>query len=130
MPAENEGPRSFARFIEALGEGDVHAELSQELFELGRKLLSQARARMANVKGTLVLKLKFDADPKGVVDIEHSVEVKVPKPRRAAATMWLTKGGNLSPENQRQQVLPGIREVTAPAAAPRELEDAPGVQEV
>lgn len=117
-----EGPRAFARFIEQLGDGDVHSELSEELYELGRQLLAQSRARMMDVKGTLTLKLKFKADPHGVVDIEHAIEAKVPKPKRARSTMWLTQGGNLAADNQRQPLLPGIREVALPADAVRELE--------
>lgn len=126
---KQEGPRSFARFLEQLGDGDVHQELSDELYELGRQLLTQARARLQEVKGTLTLKLKFKADPKGVVDIDHVVEVKVPKPKRAAATMFLTKGGNLSVENPRQPLLPGIREVALPAETVREV-DAPSMKEI
>lgn len=125
-----EGPRAFARFIEQLGEGDVHAELSEELYQLGKTLLAQSRARDTNVKGTLILKLKFDANPKGLVDIEHSIDVKVPKPKRAGAAMWLTKGGNLSPENQRQPLLPGIREVAAPADAGRDVDKPAVVKDV
>lgn len=124
-----EGPRSFSRFIEQLGEGDVHSELSEELYDLGKQLLAQSRARDTNVKGTLTLKLKFDANPKGLVDIEHAIVVSVPKPKRAGSAMWLTKSGNLSPENQRQPLLPGIREVAAPAEAGRDL-DKPAVKDV
>lgn len=125
-----EGPRSFARFIEALGEGDVHSELSEELFELGRQLLAQSRARNASIKGTLTLKLKFVASAKGVVDIEHAIETKVPRPKSAGSTMWLTKAGNLSPENTRQQTLPGIREVAALPEGVHISIDNPAVKEV
>lgn len=130
MAEKPEGPRAFARFIEALSEGDVHAELSNELHELGVKLRSTARNRMTTVKGSLVLKLKFAADEKGVVDIEHVIETKVPKPKAAKAMMWLTPGGNMSAENPRQPLLPGIREVSLPAQTARDVDQPPAAKDV
>jgi hypothetical protein len=110
-----EGPRSFARFIEALGQGDAHRQISDELFALGNSLQDESLARDVKVKGELTIKLKFVAHPNGMVATDYEVKRKDPTKSTTPGVMWLTKGGNLSSENVRQPELPGIR--PAPRAA-------------
>lgn len=111
---KEEGPRSFARIIEQLNEGDAHRDLSDELHKLVLKLQDEAYARDAEVKGELTFKLVLKAGPHGRVSTLYEVKSKAPPRKTSAGMMFLTKGGNLSVENERQVALPGIRAV-APA---------------
>lgn len=117
-----EGPRSFAHQIATLCEGEVNIACSQELHDLLLHLRHEAQARRKNVKGELTLKLVLEVRDDDVVGIAHSIKTKAPEPRRRAALMWLSPGGNLTPENPRQQELPGLREVPGGRnEAPREV---------
>ena len=109
---KEEGPRAFARFLEQLGDGEAHAELSAELHRLMETLHDQALAT-GPTKGALTLKLSFAVDPRGTVDVAYDVAVKEPKRARSKGVFWLTKGNNLTAHNPRQERLP-LREVAAP----------------
>ena len=104
-----EGPRSFTRWLEKLGDGQAQADLSRAMFELGGTLRQQALER-GKCKGELTLKLTFDVDQFGQVLTGYSVKVKEPEPARPSSMFWLTKGGNFTVENPRQTSLP-LREV-------------------
>lgn len=119
-PAD-EGPRDFSRFLQTLAEGDAHTELSEDLHALGQALITQAKAQHKDVSGELVLKLKFQADPKGIVAARYEITRKDPAPARAASVLWITKGGNFTEQNPQQQVLP-LRDVGGGRAAPRDLD--------
>jgi hypothetical protein len=123
---KEEGPRSFARFLELLADGAAHAQLSGELMELGKTLRAEAYHRDAAVRGELTLKIKFTAQAGGSVGIDYEIKSKVPPKRTAHGAMYLTDAGNLVADNPRQPNLPGVlREVPreplrnddAPAAA-------------
>ena len=118
--SEQTEPRSFAHAIATLCEGEANGALSSDMHELLLVLSAEASARRKKVKGTLKLDLVFEVDDNGVVGIAYSVKTKAPEPRRQTAVMWL-KGGNLTPENPRQQKLP-LREVNAGGDA-REVEN-------
>lgn len=127
MTTNQEGPRSFARFIESLADGAANSQLSEELFELARKLQNEAQMRDVAVKGELTLKIKLSADPMGMVGVLYDVKRKDPTRPTRVGVMWLTKGGNLSAQNPRQPELPNIRQVKAREEV-REVEhDADGV---
>lgn len=119
---KEEGPHSFSRFLAELGDGDAEGEISYQLHELGKRLQEHAHARGDKVKGALTLKFGFVAEPSGVVGIAYDIVVKEPKRRLAPAVMWLTKGGNLSPFNPKQQKLP-LREVSVRPDEVRDVED-------
>ncbi len=112
MPTEStkdEGPRAFARFIERLGDGQAHIDLSKAMFDLGAVLRRESQER-GECKGELHLALKFMVDQFGQCIIGYSIKTKEPEQGRPASMMWLTKGGNFSIENPRQTSLP-LREV-------------------
>lgn len=117
-----EGARSFAHVVLTLCEGDLNTAASQELHDMLLHLRSEAVARNKTVKGEFTLKFVVEVTEDDVVGIAHSIKVKVPEPKRRTAHMWLSPGGNLTPENPRQQMLPGLREVPAgPKTAAREV---------
>ena len=111
---KEEGPRSFARFVEQVADGQCHNDLSQELHELLKVCGNDANARRDVSRGklTLELSLKVDPEPGRVVGVVYSIKTKHPEKKRPAGLFWLTKGGNLTVENPRQQTLP-LREVPA-----------------
>lgn len=108
-----EGARSLAVLLQAIGEGTFHAECSEELHQMVRKL-EQHAYDFSKAKGTITIALTVDIDREGVVTIDPDVKVKVPKPARKKGRFWVTPGGNLSPENPKQQKLP-LRDVGASA---------------
>ena len=97
-----EGPRSFSLLLQQVADGDAHAELSQSLHELTLGLAVAARATAGVVKGELMLRLRMTVDEKGVVGVGYEVKIKEPPPTRSSSVFWITKGGNLTPENPRQ----------------------------
>lgn len=107
-----EGPRSFAYHIATFSEGDLNRDCSRELRDLLFQLSEEANAREAPVKGTFKLELTIEVSDTGMVGIAPSIKTKAPERKRRGAHLWVTKGGNLSRENPRQQNLPGLREVT------------------
>jgi hypothetical protein len=110
---KQEGPRSFARFLEGVGEGDCVREASELLFELNNKLQDEALARSDKVVGEFVLKIKMSCDHKGNVVMVHDIDIKKPKPKRLGSIGWMTKGGNVTFVHPKQTTLP-LREVDAP----------------
>ncbi|HEV7717181.1 MAG TPA: hypothetical protein VGO53_16405 [Steroidobacteraceae bacterium] len=100
-----EGPRSFTRFIEALGDGQANSDLSNELFDLGAVLRRESVER-GECRGELQLTLKFKVDQFGQVITSYQIKIKEPEPGRPASMFWLTKHGNFSVDNPRQQSLP------------------------
>ena len=71
------------------------------------------------VKGEFTFKLsRSKAGRTGACRRPYEVKTKAPLRKTSAGIMFMTKAGNLSVENERQPVLPGIRAV-GPARARR-----------
>lgn len=107
---EREGPRSFGVFLNGLAEGEAMAACSHGLHELVEKLQEESVDQNKELRGELRLTIQLIADPKGYVAVGYDLATKAPKPQRSGSIMWITKGGNLTLENPRQQKLP-LREV-------------------
>lgn len=115
-PTKEEGPRSFAKFIHDLADGECESETSYELHELMKRCQEEAAARGVKVKGSLTFKINFNVEQsakQSIVQIGYEVTAKAPKRRTSPATFWLTKNGNLTAHNPAQQKL-ALREVTGP----------------
>lgn len=111
-----DGPRSFARFSEQACSGQLHADCSNELHAMITKLKSLAMTRGGSPKGTFELKVnvQLDAADATTAGITYSVKHKVPEPARRKGEMYVTAGGNLTPDNPRQRSLPLMEVRTAP----------------
>jgi hypothetical protein len=105
-----EGPRSFTRFFDDIGEGDFQRDAAEKLFELVSALRDEAIYCNGKVKGKFALTLDFSIDPRGVVAVDCDSKIKKPTRKRAPAQAWITAGGNLTLEHPRQLKLP-VREV-------------------
>lgn len=103
-----EGPRSFAVFLQHFDGGTLHAELSEELRELNKYLYEQAVNAGGHAKGKLSLSFEIAFDSGGVASIKPEITIKKPKVVRTRQIYWTTPGNNLTPENPRQQRLPLI----------------------
>lgn len=103
--------RSFPIFVTQVRDGEISAELSEKLGKLLDELTN--RAEMGGVAvGELKVAFKFKVDNRGVVNIVHDAEIKLPKLKPAIATMWMDKNGRLVAENPRQTKL-ALRAVEA-----------------
>lgn len=114
------GPRSFAVFVQQLGDGDLNAELSDQLHQLGAALQEESRARSDAVVGGLTFKLKAKCDPRGVVHFTWDVKMERPKPKRCGASVWVNREGNFVHDNPKQASL-FPREVKVEDAEIREV---------
>jgi hypothetical protein len=110
---KEEGPRSFAVFVQGLAEGDCNAEMSRELQRLGQVMKREAEARGEEVPGAITLTIKGKADPRGTVHFLWDVKVTEPKPKRVGGAMWISRDGNFVSEDPRQKEL-FPREVKGP----------------
>lgn len=126
---DGEGARSFTRALEMVSDGDLVREASNALRDLLLVMQHEAKETSADAKGELVLKLKIEVEPSGIATITPDIKVKEPVPKRAKGHLWLTKGGNLTPHNPRQQKLP-LREVGGEERETREVEDKREMREV
>lgn len=113
---KEEGPRSFARFFENVGDGDFHRDASDGLYDLGNAIQDQALRTESKVKGKMVITIDMSCDARGVVGVNVDVKVAKPKTKRAAAQAWITKAGNVVFENPRQLKM-SLREVGKRAEA-------------
>lgn len=120
---DEEGPRSFIHFLDELGGGDAARELSEELHELGRKMLAETLTRERKCTGELTLKIKLKAEKNGLVGTTYEIKRKDPSRSTTPGVAWLTASGNLSSENPRQADLPGLRELPGGRATPRDVDD-------
>lgn len=103
---EDEGTRGFAHFISVLGQGEAHADISQELHKLTSELHGLAKGAGAVTKGKLTLVLSLEVKPSGEMQVGHGVKITSSKPKKATSHAWVTKGGNVTFEHPRQQSLP------------------------
>lgn len=103
---QEEGARSFARFIEHVSEGDANRHLSEELHKLMRAMRQHVIENGGVAGGGLELKLGFKLESNGLVNVAYAIKRNEPKPRRPVGAMWLTKGNNLTHKNPRQMEMP------------------------
>lgn len=107
-----EGARSFARFMDWANSGALNSDASHELHRFLGDLRTRAM-RSNGAKGTFTLTLKIALDDADQVQIEHSIKTRVPELPRRKGAAYLTRGGNLTPDNPRQQSLP-LTDVSRP----------------
>ena len=119
---KGESPRSFATLSQEMVDEEtgrsLNDSMSRELQTLLRALRNQSVARDGVVSGSLTLTLGIKVDRKGRVTLSPDIATKVPRPKPRDLDLWMTKGGNLSVEQPRQEKLPfGAAEGGANGAA-------------
>lgn len=109
---DQEGARSFVKFLADLGDGYAARDLSEDLRDMERKLHDLAIETGGSVKGEIVLKLKFKTDKTGVCTVNLESKVTLPKKPTTGGIMWHDpKTGHLSASNPKQLELGKLREV-------------------
>lgn len=98
-----EGPRNFAALFAQLDGGQVNIDASQYLKELVSQLTEVAERNAGVAKGTLNIAFAFEVASNGHVRVLAKITTKAPRATRNPTAMFLTNGGNLSFENERQQ---------------------------
>lgn len=114
MPAEE--TRSFSQFVAALEDGQLHAELTDDL----KRIAEECNNHQINYGGTAKAKMSLTIEftlEKGVFEIKASCATKLPKPPRGRSIMWTTPENRFTPQNPRQGQL--FRDITDAGAAPR-----------
>lgn len=96
---------NFNQFIGTHADGALNDKLSQEMREMNAQLSNQAIKHGGKPKGRITLVVDFVLD-QGVMDIDTSVAVKMPKEQSDRSVYWLTENNKLSKSNPRQAELP------------------------
>lgn len=123
-PTEKDRPVQFRDFLYELGEGEAHQQLTEALARVTKAMRLRALADHRGVKGQIKLTVSLVTDEQLVVAAKWDLDVKEPKPPKPGSTLWLDKFGNLTPQNPKQQNLPGmLREVPGGRVAPRDVVD-------
>jgi hypothetical protein len=110
-PEDEAGPRSFAVLLQQIADGECHTQLSEEFHTLVKATQKQAKARVAEVRGVLNLKVTVKVDEHDVVDLSYDITRKEPAPRRARSTFWVDKSGHIVAQNPKQIEL-GLKDVS------------------
>lgn len=98
-----EGPRDFAAFLRMLAGGDALRDLADGLHDIAKHMRAEAKLRHAKVKGSLAFTVNFTTDEKGTTNVSYAVKTTKPSPKTSDSVLWITKGGNMTPENPAQQ---------------------------
>lgn len=105
-PAAN----SFADFVRFQEDGQLNAQLSEELKALAHDMMATAIESGGKAKGKLSLTFDFSLEGK-VFSIASKFKVDVPEAKRPKSVMWATEDGRFTPSNPHQGNLFGVREV-------------------
>lgn len=125
---EPQVPRSFARFIDNLADGDCERDCATELFELLAVLRREADSAGGVAKGALTLKLSFEVSIRDEVEVKYEIVAKEPLPIRPKGHVWLDRNGQVVFQNPRQRDLP-FREVVT-GGSKREVSGRKDVREI
>lgn len=117
---QEEGARNFLVFLRELANGAAVNELSYQLHKLTTTMQEEACAQQKEVRGGLTLQINVVADEQNQAEIGFTVAIKVPSRKTPRSLMFLTKGGNLTIKNPRQQELP-LRQVPGGRQRPRDI---------
>ncbi|TSD89101.1 hypothetical protein FFK22_008970 [Mycobacterium sp. KBS0706] len=101
---------SFATFIAQLEDGDLNADLSKLLQEIGAALSNHAIEHGGKPTARLSVGLAITLDS-GVFQIKATKKVTLPDPPRRQTIMYGTASNRFSVRNPRQSELFGPREV-------------------
>lgn len=118
---QNEGPRSFARMLEEVSDGELQGDAATATHKLLQALYEMARETNTVASGKLTLTLEFTVDAKRNVEIAGAVAVKAPSAPKRTANYWLTPGSNVSFEPPERERRGPVREVAGNSNAPREV---------
>jgi hypothetical protein len=106
-------PRSFAWFLQQVGDGSLHHELTNELRAIAEAMNEYVQEYRGIPKAKLVLTLDFKLN-KQAFEISGGFKTTKPKAPAAGAVMWTDKSNNFTQQHPNQMNL---------FRGPREVED-------
>lgn len=116
-----EGPRSFARMLEEVADGDLQADVSVATHRLVSQLQEMARETGIDASGSITLRLDFTVDPKRNIEITGGITTKAPSAPKRTANYWVSPGGNVAFEPPSKDRKGPVREVGRNHEAPRDI---------
>lgn len=105
LKVEKQKHRPFSDLVLEFNDGQTHSELTVATHEILSKLQDLVSMSDGKAKGTLNLKVSFELDSKGLVNVVSEVKTTVPKRKIAPSPMWMDRNGSLSDENPKQRNL-------------------------
>lgn len=110
--------RTADQILAMLDNGDFLQQFLTDHQDLILSLHNHQMTQGGKAKGSFVIKVAYTLDKQLTMDVEAEAKFDKPKKPKAAATLWTTADGLLTPQNPRQPSLPGIRDVTGHGRAP------------
>jgi hypothetical protein len=104
----------FGVLLNEMSGGKAREEATKEWGDLLDTLHQQALDTHGKAKGRLTVVFDATIDHRGIVALDYEVTTKEPKKLREGDTFYMTSTGGLSRYDERQQALPGVREVVNP----------------
>jgi hypothetical protein len=95
--------------------GDFLADFMAEHQKLILALHQAQMDQGGKAKGSFAIKVDYTLDRQLALQIVAEHKFQMPKKPKAAATVWTTADGMLTPQNPKQANLFDIRDATAPA---------------
>jgi len=109
MPAAS----TFGEFVRLLEDGQLDAELTEELRKLAGEMANAAIDSGGKSKGKLTLTFDFALEGR-IFSIASKHKVDLPVPKRPKSVLWTTEDMRFTPNNPQQGQLFGVREVRGP----------------
>lgn len=96
--------RTAGATIDLLEDGQLSADLQEELRELVAQMKAVHNSTRSKVKGEATLNLKFEIDASGAIFVEGKTKIKAPDLPRKRSIVWTDDQGNFTrfPPNQTQ----------------------------
>lgn len=104
--------RTIDQILAIPDEGNFLSELLQENADLIAELQDHQKAYGGAPKGSLSISIAYELGKGGIVNMKASFATKAPKTPAASAVAWVTRDGDLTPENPAQMKL-NLRDATA-----------------
>lgn len=104
-PPHTNVPKSFLAYLAEQQNGDVVAELSEELRGLIEAIETHYEKFRGKVSGELKLALRLTLE-KGVYRVRTTYETRRPRAPEGETVMWLGPGGSLQTNNPKQLQMP------------------------
>ena len=96
--------RSFNWFLSRIDDGALVHELTQHLTEIGAALNQHYKDYNGKPKAKLTITIDF-MNKKGLIEVEGSYDVKLPKRPKSVAIFWTDGANNFCDEDPKQMRL-------------------------
>lgn len=93
---------SFGFFLATIQNGDLHAELTKSLEDMGAGLNQHRQDYGGEPTGEISLKVKFKLTKGGFVEIAAEPNVKMPKAPKAGGLLFIDRDNKFTQDNPQQ----------------------------